>query len=131
MNTEKLGQIRAPLYTCQGTMAGTFDAEHLPTSLRLPLKAGARVMLVNNDPRGRWVNGDLATVATVGGSGRTGQIRVAITDGREETVEPHTWEKIRYVYDEANRRLTSEVIGSFRQYPLRLAWAVTIHKSQG
>jgi ATP-dependent exoDNAse (exonuclease V) alpha subunit len=131
MNTYKLGRIAAPLYTCTGTMSGNFDPEQLPTSLVLRLKAGARVMLVNNDPRGRWVNGDIGTVASITGSGGTARLRVVLADGREEVVEPHTWKKIRYVYDEANRRLSSEVVGEFRQYPLRLAWAVTIHKSQG
>jgi hypothetical protein len=77
MNAYKLGRIAAPLYTCKGTMSGRFDPEQLPTSLELRLKAGARVMLVSNDPRGRWVNGDVATVGSITASGGRERLRVA------------------------------------------------------
>jgi ATP-dependent DNA helicase PIF1 len=88
MNAYKLGLIAAPLFTCKGTMSGTFDPDQLPTSLVLPLKTGARVMLVNNDKRGRWVNGGSVTVASITGSGGTGRIRVALADEREAVVTP-------------------------------------------
>jgi energy-coupling factor transporter ATP-binding protein EcfA2 len=102
-----------------------------PADPELKLKVGAQVMFLRND-RGafpdppRWVNGSIGRVVRIAG----GTVRVEI-DGDEVEVEPAVWEKYRYAYDPGSKSLTREIVAEFTQFPLRLAWAVTIHKSQG
>jgi hypothetical protein len=110
----------------EATVAGQYSESAAPTDQRLILKEGAKVILVRNDPEKRWVNGTLAHVSALKGD------RVFIEiDGEEHEVEPATWEQIRYTFDAKEDRIVEEVAGSFSQLPLRLAWALTIHKSQG
>ena len=102
-----------------------------PADLELKLKVGAQVMFLRNDvsPTGeppRWVNGSIGTVTRILG----GAVRVEI-DGEEVDVEPAVWERLRYAYNPGTKTLSREVVAEFTQFPLRLAWAVTIHKSQG
>ncbi len=109
---------------------GRGDAGH-PADVELKLKIGAQVMFLRNDTGApgespRWVNGTIGTVTRILG----GAVRVAV-DGVQVDVEPAVWERFRYAYNAAKRTLRREVVAEFTQFPLRLAWAVTIHKSQG
>ncbi|GBF27154.1 ATP-dependent RecD-like DNA helicase [bacterium MnTg02] len=119
----------APMeYIAQTT--GTFDqhAGRLPVPETLVLKPGARVMALKNDPKGRWVNGSLGTVAEL----EPDRVWVQLdSNGHVVDVERQSWENIRYKWDQANKTVITEIIGSFTQMPLNLAWAATIHKAQG
>jgi len=98
--------------------------------VELTVKPGAQVMLLNNDAAGRWVNGSVGEITEITADADGDRvIDVRLSDGAEVAVTPFTWEISRYVLD--GEKLKSEAIGSFTQYPLMLAWAVTIHKSQG
>jgi ATP-dependent exoDNAse (exonuclease V) alpha subunit len=92
----------------------------------LKLKPGAQVMMVRNDPSKRWVNGSLGVVQKLSQH----SITVSLGDSLC-TVEPSEWEKIEYEYNKIDGRIEPKVTGSFKQYPIKLAWAITIHKSQG
>lgn len=130
INRARLGAVKGKVFAYAGEVNGTFEQKNLPTHEALELKLGAQVMLLNNDPLGRWVNGSIGHVADII-HGELDAVRVRLSDGHEVDVSPFTWEMFRFVYDKDLERVESEVVGSFRQYPLRLAWAVTIHKSQG
>jgi ATP-dependent exoDNAse (exonuclease V) alpha subunit len=131
INAHHLARIRHRPFTCTGRITGTFHRPQLPTEETLTLKAGARIMMLNNDPRGQWVNGTLGYIDTITEDGGTATIRVRLDNGYNGTVSAYTWEAIRFVWDDTAQRIVSEVVGAFTQYPLRLAWAVTIHKAQG
>lgn len=132
-NARRLAALRGALLAYRGTLQGEFDERVLPADLDLRLKVGAQVMLLNNDAQKRWVNGTVGRVVDcVHGRGDDGDtLLVELADGGVVDVAPYTWEMFRFVWNQRADRLESEVVGSFTQYPLMLAWAVTIHKSQG
>jgi ATP-dependent exoDNAse (exonuclease V) alpha subunit len=131
-NQEKLAQLPGRAFRYEGLLEGEFDKSHLPTDELLELKRGAQVMMVNNDPNGRWVNGSIGRIVGVEKLKSSPDIlAVELRDGFEVDVAPYTWEIFKLDFDERAGKLFTETIGSFTQYPLRLAWAITIHKSQG
>ena len=131
INRTRLERINSPSYTFEGKIWGEFEEKYLPTDYLLHLKEGAQVMLLNNDEYGRWVNGTIARVREIHDSGEEGSILVELPGGEIEEVTPFKWELYHFQWNEEKNRLESKVIGEFVQYPLRLAWAITIHKSQG
>lgn len=126
INQQRLDAIASDAVTYEGTLDGEFKAGDLPVPQQLTLKVGAQVMLCRNDQARRWVNGTLATIT------KLDEQSVMVKIGEEEyEVNPVQWEQPRYVYDKATKKLEKDIVGSYTQLPLRLAWAITIHKSQG
>ncbi|MCE5311605.1 MAG: AAA family ATPase [Nitrospiraceae bacterium] len=132
INLKKLSAIKTKACKYHGLIEGNFDAKDLPTSSELAVKQGAQVMLLNNDPEGRWINGSIGRIDKIQ-STKNGYdiLRVELSDGKLVEVTPYTWNMYEFVYDKSSRSVVSDIIGTFTQYPIRLAWAVTIHKSQG
>lgn len=126
INQARLDELNTRAQTFEGKVEGQFDVRAYPTETDLELKIGARVMLIKNDPEGRWVNGTLAIVEGFD----TDKVIVNV-DGNAYEIEPASWEKFRYTVNAQTKKVSREVIGTFRQMPLRLAYAVTIHKAQG
>jgi ATP-dependent DNA helicase PIF1 len=137
LNEKRLNGLPGKPVTFHGTFNGDFPEREAPTDPELRLKKGARIICVANDPSGRFVNGSLGWVKKIDGSFETSDdeegptVTVELDDGGTVAVSGHTWTIYRSVYDRATRSLDQERVGSFTQMPLRLAWAVTIHKSQG
>jgi len=133
INRDQLERLEGEACHVEGVLEGDFSLKNLPTQMVLPLKVDAQVMLLNNDPLGRWVNGSVGRVVEIPAQekGSVPAVLVELTDGDLVEVEPFTWEIFEYRYDEKSNRIRTETLGSFTQFPLRLAWAVTIHKSQG
>ncbi|MBP8745877.1 MAG: AAA family ATPase, partial [Syntrophorhabdus sp.] len=131
-NLEKLGALPGKVLEFAGVLNGEFDHTSLPTDETLQVKPGAQVMLVNNDKYGRWVNGTLGKIAGIEKTDNENiVIIVTLQDGTVVEVAQNTWELFKYEYDRSTKKISTKKTGSFTQYPVRLAWAVTIHKSQG
>ncbi len=131
-NLEKLASLSGPLVQYASVVTGVFDRSSLPAEETLRFKMGAQVMLVNNDKEGRWVNGSIGRVSGIEKeTGGEDMVMVTLHDGSVCEVAPCTWEIFEYQYDRATKRISTRKTGAFTQYPIRLAWAVTIHKSQG
>ncbi|MFB6181690.1 MAG: AAA family ATPase [Candidatus Magasanikbacteria bacterium] len=132
INEERLAKLDTAKYTFQGDISGEFKQTALPTRENLELKIDSQIMLVNNDTKGRWVNGTIGTILDVNQKNdEEDEIVVKTEHGKEVTVTPYTWEMHELEYDENKDELTPKTKGKFTQYPIKLAWAVTIHKSQG
>ena len=127
INQQRLAEIDAEEYTYEGTVQGKFEEKRFPVDLILKLKVGAQVMFTRNDQQKRWVNGTIGTVTKL----TKDEIQVTTDSGDTYTVPCCSWESYSYEYDRETRKMKKEQTGTFTQYPLRLAWAITVHKSQG
>ena len=130
INQTQLQRLDADLFEYTAEISGDFSEKTLPTEMNLQLKIGAQVIFIKNDskPEKRYYNGKLAIIKNISETSITVQF---FEDELEHTLERETWENIRFNYNTATDKIEEEKIGSFTQYPIRLAWAITIHKSQG
>lgn len=128
VNETELEKLDSKPYTFVAAVTGTFPEESYPTADSLTLKKGAQVMFIKNDPERRFINGTLGEVKGIDKN----SIAVRLAEsGTVINVEPMEWQNIRYQFDEESKEISSKQIGRFKQYPLKAAWAITVHKSQG
>ncbi len=126
-NERRLNQLPEQKFIFRADIKGDFDDDRSPSNHTLELKRHAQVMFIKNDPDRRWVNGTIGKIEFIANE----FIEVKLADGSVHVVNKEKWEHRGYKYDKVKRQITSDLKGTFIQYPLRLAWAITIHKSQG
>ena len=130
INLSKMEKLTTPEFTYTAKVEGLFKPENFPCDEILKLKVGTQVIFNKNDGEKRWVNGTLGTISYL--SKNTVNVEVETSQGNiSYTVSPETWESIKYVSDPNSDKISVKKIGSFKQYPLRLAFAVTAHRIQG
>jgi ATP-dependent DNA helicase PIF1 len=129
INDSELAKLETDTCTFTAEIEGKFGNEYMPTSTELQVKVGSQIMMLNNDVAGRWVNGSVGRVTGIIPRVNEVIIEAELGAGEIVKIKPFTWKIYRFFVDDGG--LQSEAVGSFTQYPLMLAWAVTIHKSQG
>lgn len=132
-NLKELKKLHSSKETFYGELEGEFKKGNLPTEMELELKIGAQVMLLNNDPQGRWVNGSIGKITdiTFDDLQMDDALIVELDNGKSVQINKYNWNIHKYFFNEQTQKVDTEIAGSFHQFPIRLAWAVTIHKSQG
>ena len=129
LNEYKLSHIEGQEELIKSKESGDLNENDLPAPRELKIKVGANVMFIKNDPEGRWVNGTLGTVSECLDKKKK-NIKIKINN-KTHKVEREEWNKVKFTYDDDSDEVLEEVVSSFKQFPIKLGWAVTIHKSQG
>ncbi|AXI23994.1 ATP-dependent exoDNAse(exonuclease V) alpha subunit - helicase superfamily I member [Cardinium endosymbiont of Sogatella furcifera] len=129
INAQKLKGIKQKEFTFTGILEGAFAKEQLPTLVALKLKVGAQVMMLNNEPNGKFINGTIGKIIDIDTDHATPKLVILLETGKKVSITPYTWESYKFYLE--GSALKSTITGTFTQYPVMLAWAITIHKSQG
>lgn len=130
INQQQLDLLPGEATLFRGSIEGDFPESSLPTPIELYLKTGAQIIFIKNDTDHRWVNGTLGTVIGFDDDDEP-KIFVRTEEGDDMLVEPAAWSNMRYHFNDKEKKIEEEEIGRYLQYPIRLAWAITVHKSQG
>jgi nucleoside-triphosphatase THEP1 len=132
VNYRRLEALRGRTHQFEGVMSGTFNERNVPVDPKLMLKVGAQIMFVKNDVGEvrRYYNGLIGTISHIGEDDDI-WVQLPEKDSKPLKLELHTWKNVRYKYNEDKESIDEEELGSYQQFPIRLAWAITIHKSQG
>lgn len=126
INDSHMIELKTPKHVFEGEIEGVFPENDLPTSLNLELKVGAQVIFIRNDKDGLWFNGTIGKICSL-----DSKVKVELENGKVYTLEPEVWENMQYSYDEEKKVVVEKILGTFKQYPIKPAWALTVHKSQG